>query len=630
MAEPRDATAATAAKNRELAAALPLDDPRDAELAERGHVAPLPGPVPGPDGSVAWDPDAGGAFLGSEAPPEVNPSLWRHARLSARHGLFEVADGIWQVRGADVSNITFVAGETGWIVVDALTTAETARAALALVTEHAGERPIKAVLYTHTHIDHFGGLRGIVSDEDLAAGLRIIAPDGFLEAAVSENVIAGPAMARRAEYMFGGLLPRGPRGHVDAGIGMTMPRGTPGLVAPTELIETTGTVLEIDGRTVEFQLTPETEAPAEMNFLFVEQRALCVAENCSGTLHNLYTPRGAPIRDGLGWSEYISEAIDLFRGRYDVTFACHHWPRWGEAETLHHLETQRDLYRYIHDQSIRLANAGLTAEEAAEELALPESLRDEFACREYYGTVSHNVKAVYQRYLGWFDGNPAHLNPHPPVEAARRYVDYMGGADAVLARARETFEEGDYRWVAEVVNHVVFADPSNRAARELQADALEQLGYQAESGPWRAFYLTGALELREGVTPGRTLADAPNVDVLAALTAEMVLHVVGVRIDGPRADGRVIELDVVFTDVDEAFALTVSHGALSHPRGTRDKAPATVRAPRLAFLAVIGGVVSAADALAAGAIEIEGDAAVLDELLDLLEAPPGRFAIVEP
>jgi len=629
VSEPREATSTTAARNAELAGSLPLGDRRDFELATRGHVAPLPGPVPGPEGGTAWDPNAGRAFLDGDAPPEVNPSLWRHAKLSATHGLFEVAEGIWQVRGADVSNITFVAGETGWIVVDALTTAETARAAFALVNEHAGERPIRAVLYTHTHIDHFGGLRGLVSDEELA-DVRIIAPDGFLEAAVSENVIAGPAMARRAEYMFGGLLPRGPRGHVDAGIGMTMPRGTPGLVAPTELIEATGTVLEIDGRTVEFQLTPETEAPAEMNFLFTDHRALCVAENCSGTLHNLYTPRGAQIRDGLGWSKYISEAIELFDGRFDVTFACHHWPRWGQPECRHHLETQRDLYRYIHDQSIRLANAGLTMEEAAEELALPESLRDEFACREYYGTVSHNVKAVYQRYLGWFDGNPAHLNPHPPVEAGRRYVEYMGGADAVLARARDSFEEGDYRWVAEVVNHVVFADPENTAARELQAEALEQLGYQAESGPWRAFYLTGAMELREGVTPGRTLADAPNVDVLQALTAEMVLHVVGVRIDGPRADGRLIELDVVFNDVDESFALTVSHGALSHPRGTRQDAPATVRAPRLAFLAVIGGVVSAADAIAAGAIEVDGDAAVLDELLDLLEAPPARFPIVTP
>ena len=629
MSAPRDATAATAARNAQLTASLPLADPRDAELATRGRLAPLPGPVAGPDGETVWDP-AAGAFLEADPPPEVNPSLWRQARLNAEHGLFEVRDGVYQVRGADISNITFVAGEKGWVVVDALTTAETARAALDLVTGHLGARPVSAVIYTHSHIDHFGGLRGIASEEDLANGLRIIAPAGFLDAAVRENVIAGPAMARRAEYMFGGQLPRGPRGHVDAGIGVTVPRGTPGLVAPTESITETGTVLEVDGLTIEFQLTPETEAPAEMNFLFVDHGALCMAENCSGTLHNLYTPRGAEVRDGLGWSEYITEAIERFRGRFDVTFACHHWPRWGEEAALRHLETQRDLYRYIHDQSIRLANGGYTMEEAAEELALPASLRDEFACREYYGTVSHNVKAVFQRYLGWFDGNPAHLQPHPPVEAGRRYVDYMGGSEAVLARARESFAEGDYRWVAEVVNHVVFADPENLAARELQADALEQLGYQAESGPWRSFYLTDALELREGVAPGRTMADSPNLDLLAALSAEMVLHVVGVRIDGPRADGRVIELDVVFTDVDEAFALTVAHGALSHPRGSRSGAPATVRAPRLAFLALIGGVVTVADALAAGAIEIEGDQGALEELLSLLEAPPGRFPIVSP
>ncbi len=629
MTAPRDASPATAARNAEVAASLPLSDPRDAELATRGRIAALPGPVLGPEGRTVWDPGAG-AFLDGEPPPEVNPSLWRQAGLNAEHGLFEVRDGVYQVRGADISNITFVAGAKGWVVVDALTTAETARAALDLVTEHLGRRPVTAVIYTHSHIDHFGGLRGLATEEDLANGLRIIAPAGFLDAAVRENVIAGPAMARRAEYMFGGQLPRGPRGHVDAGIGVTVPTGTPGLVAPTESISETGTVLKVDGLTVEFQLTPETEAPAEMNFLFVDHAALCMAENCSGTLHNLYTPRGAEVRDGLGWSEYITEAIERFRGRFEVTFACHHWPRWGEQAALHHLETQRDLYRYIHDQSIRLANAGHTPEEAAEELALPASLSDEFACREYYGTVSHNVKAVFQRYLGWFDGNPAHLNPHPPVEAARRYVDYMGGAEALLTRARESFDQGDYRWVAQVVNHVVFAHPDNAAARELQADALEQLGYQAESGPWRSFYLTGALELREGVAPGSTMADAPNLDLLSALTAEMVLHVVGVRVDGPRADGRVIELDVVFTDVDEDFALTVAHGALSHPRGRRPGAPATVRAPRLAFLALIGGVVTVADALAAGAVEIEGDAAVLEELLSLLESPPGRFPMVTP
>jgi alkyl sulfatase BDS1-like metallo-beta-lactamase superfamily hydrolase len=581
------------------------------------------------DGSGhAWDP-AAGEFLAADCPPEVNPSLWRHAGLNAEHGLFEVCDGVYQVRGADISNIAFVAGESGWVVVDALTSAETSAAALALVTEHLGARPVRAVIYTHSHIDHFGGIRGLLSEEDLAGGVRIIAPEGFLHAAVRENIVAGPAMARRSEYMFGGLLPRGPRGHVDAGVGATLPRGTPGLVAPTETVAETGTVLEIDGLAVEFQLTPETEAPAEMNFLFADRRALCMAENCSASLHNLYTPRGAEVRDALAWSGYIGEAIERFRGRFDVVFACHHWPRWGEDAGLHHLETQRDLYRYIHDQSIRLANAGLTMEEAAEELALPDSLRDEFACREYYGTVNHNVKAVFQRYLGWFDGNPANLHPHPPVEVARRYLDFMGGADAVLARARDSFAQGDYRWVAEVVNHVVFAEPGNRAARELQADALEQLGYQAESGPWRSFYLSGAQELREGIDEGvEPLTVSP--DLLGSLSAEMVLHVVGVRVDGPRADGRVVELDVVFTDVGESFALTLAHGALSHPRGERADAPATVRGPRLAFLAVAARVVAPADAVAAGAIEVEGDDAVLDEFVSLLEVPPGRFPIVTP
>lgn len=628
MPEPREATAATAAANAAVGAALPPAGEGDRALATRGRVAPLAGPVTRANGGVAWDPGAG-AFLDAPCPPEVNPSLWRQARLNAEHGLFEVCDGIHQVRGADLSNITFVAGAGGWVVVDALTSEETARAALALVDQHLGPRPVTAVIYTHSHIDHFGGIRGLLSAEDLAEGVRIIAPEGFLDAAVRENVIAGPAMARRAEYMYGGLLSRGPRGHVDAGLGVTVPKGNPALVAPTESISETGTRLRVDGVHVEFQLTPGTEAPAEMNILFTGHRALCMAENCSATMHNLYTPRGAEVRDALAWSTYIDEAIELFRGRFDAMFACHHWPRWGQAEALHHLESQRDLYRYLHDQTIRLANRGLTMDEAAEELELPPSLAREFSCREYYGTVSHNVKAVYQRYLGWFDGHPAHLHRHPPEQAAARYVDYMGGPGAVLDRARESFEAGDYRWVAEVVGHVVFADPGNIDARELQAAALEQLGYQAESGPWRSFYLTGALELRHGVGESAAPA-AAAAGLVAALPAEAVLQLVGVRLDGPRADGRTLELDVLFTDTGEAFALTVRHGALSTRTGERDDAPVTVRGARLSLLAVVAGVVSVADAVSAGAIEVEGRAAVLDELLSLLEAPPGRFPIVTP
>jgi alkyl sulfatase BDS1-like metallo-beta-lactamase superfamily hydrolase len=388
--------------------------------------------------------------------------------------------------------------------------------------------------------------------------------------------------------------------------------------------------MTIAGLDFEFMLAPDSEAPAEMHWFIAQFGAVTAAENCCHTLHNTYSIRGTKIRDPLAWSKYLQQTIDLWGDRVEVMYGMHHWPAWGREHVLEMLGMGRDGYRFINDETLRLANHGLTPSEIAEQVEFPPALSHHWAMRGYYGTLNHNVKATYVNYLGWFDGNPATLHTHPPAEAAKRYVEFMGGADAALEKARGAFELGDYRWVAEVVNHVVFADPGSQAARDLQADALEQLGYQAESGPWRAFYLSGALELREGVAPGRTLADAPNVDVLAALTAEMVLHVVGVRIDGPRADGRVIELDVVFTDVDEPFALTVSHGALSHPRGTRPEAPATVRAPRLAFLAVIGGVVSAADALEAGAIEIEGDAAVFDELLGLLEAPPGRFPIVTP
>jgi alkyl sulfatase BDS1-like metallo-beta-lactamase superfamily hydrolase len=640
---PKDATEATRAAHAAAAAALPWHDRADFERATRGRIAgPSSQQVLGPGGLPAWDLDAY-AFLQGEPPATVHPSLWRQAQLNATAGLFEVVPGVYQVRGLDLSNVTFVAGDTGWVVVDPLTTAVTARAALDLVTEHLGERPVRAVIYTHSHVDHFGGVRGVVDEEEVAAGrVPIVAPAGFLEAAISENVVAGTVMSRRATYMYGMLLPRGPRGHVDAGLGKSTPLARAGLLAPTDEVHATGEERVLDGVRLELQLTPGAEAPAEMNFLFPDLRLLCMAENCTATFHNVYTPRGAQVRDALAWSKYVQEAIERFGDRADVVCASHHWPRFGREDALHFLGVQRDLYRYVHDQTMRLANHGLTMDEIAEALTLPEELAREWSARGYYGTLNHNAKAVYQRYLGWFDGNPAHLHPLPPVEAARRYVEWMGGSAEVLRRARAAFDAGDLRWVAQVVDHVVFAEPGNEEARLLQADALEQLGYQAESGPWRSFYLTGAQELRHGVPRSLPALGTANPEIVAAMTTEMLLDYLAVRLDGPRAAGRriVCDLEVVDGgDVDaepQRWTVVLERGAL-HAVAGRHAGPAeggradvTLALARPALAALVTGEASPADLAAQGHLVLEGDASALDDLLELCDRFDFWFDIVTP
>ncbi len=626
MTTPRDATSTTRQAQARILTCLPVDDGQDFTDARRGFIDTLPdATILGARGTPVWTLEPYD-FLDGDCPDTVNPSLWRQARLNAIHGLFEVTPGIYQVRNFDISNITFIEGKTGYLVVDPLTSAEPAAAALALMRKHRGDKPVTGVIYTHSHVDHYGGIRGVASDEDIAAGLRILAPEGFLEEAVSENVLAGNAMSRRATYMYGSLLPRGPKGHVDSGLGKAVSQGQVGLVPPTETISTTGTRITIDGIEIEFQVTPGTEAPAEMNFYFPQFRALCMAENCSCHMHNLYTPRGAQVRDARAWSHYIHEAMEMFGQQTDVLFASHHWPRWGSDRAEAFLRKQRDMYKYIHDQTLRLANHGLTPNEIAETLEMPPSLAAEWYTRGYYGTLSHNTKAVYQRYLGWFDGNPAHLDPHPPSAAGQRYVDLAGGAEALLAAGRKAYDEGDYRWTAELVNHLVFAEPDNQEARSLQAAALEQLGYQAESGPWRDFYLTGAQELRNP----RPKSDTPRqaaAGQLRSLPGDKLLDSLSVRLNGDKAGALNLALNLTFTDTGERFLVAVENAVLNHWADRQAEGAPEVHLSRATLIQLVLGEAEADGAEAAGQLKGARNLAPLIAALDRFDF---WFEIVAP
>jgi alkyl sulfatase BDS1-like metallo-beta-lactamase superfamily hydrolase len=607
--------------NRDLLRSLPFDDTQDFEDARRGLIGRLdPCVIRAADGRVVWDNESYG-FLGGAAPESVNPSLWRQSQLVAMDGLFEVVPGIYQVRGFDLSNVTFVEGGTGVLVIDPLISTETAAAALALYREHRGERPVVGVIYTHSHIDHFGGVKGVTSQADVDAGrCEIIAPVGFLEPAIAENVYAGTAMARRAGYMYGAVLERGPDGQVGAGLGQTTSSGTVTLIIPTVSIATTGEERVVDGIRMEFQLTPGTEAPAEMNVFFADHGALCMAENTTHTLHNILTIRGALVRDPRIWARYITEAIDKFGDRTDVVFASHHWPTWGRSRALGYLALQRDLYAYLHDQTLRMLNRGMVGSEIAEAIQMPPALEAAWHARGYYGSVSHNVKAVYQRYMGWYDGNPAHLWQHIPTEAGRRYVAAMGGADAVLRTARSAFDEGDFRWVAELVNHLVFAEPENAAARALQADALEQLGFGAENGTWRSAYLAGATELRRGSfgTPTAT----SSADLLGALSPDQVFDAIAIRVDGPRAWDLALSIGVSLADTGQSYRLDLRNGVLVHREAPVDDVALVIRASREALPGLLMGSTQG--------ITLEGDATVLARLLAVLEAPDPDFTIVTP
>ncbi len=605
---------------------LPFNDTTDFTDADRGFIAALtPCVIRAADGRVVWDNDVY-SFLAGDAPTSVHPSLWRQSTLTAKQGLYEVVPGIYQVRGFDISNISFVEGDTGIIVIDPLVSTEVAAAALALYRAHRGDRPVMAVIYTHSHVEHFGGVLGVTTQPDVDAGrVAVLAPEGFTGHAVQENVYAGPAMARRATYMYGTLLARSPRGQVGCGLGQAPSAGEVALIVPTVDVRATGETHTIDGVQIEFQLAPGTEAPAEMHFYFPRFRALCMAENATHNLHNLLTLRGALVRDPHAWSGYLTEAIDVFAERSDVVFASHHWPTWGRARIVEFLSLQRDLYAYLHDQTLRLLNCGHTGAEIAETLQLPPALEDTWHTRGYYGSVSHNVKAVYQRYMGWFDGNPARLWPHPPEPLAARYVDAMGGMNRVVELARRAFDNGDFRWTATLLDHAIFADSAHTAARDLYADTLEQLAYGAENATWRNFFLSGAAELRNGNFG--TATQPTSLSLLSQLTPEQIFDGLAISVNGPRAWDLHLAIDIVLADRDTNHRLTLRNGVLVHRNVSADPATADVTVTLDSTSRLLA---AASGDLSSPGLDIAGEKAALQAFLGVLDRPDPAFNIVTP
>ncbi|QGZ65575.1 alkyl/aryl-sulfatase [Paraburkholderia acidisoli] len=625
-------TASTIAAHRAALESLPLEDGLDEKEARRGSVATVPdAEVRDEYGRLIWSLAEYGFLDPQDAPPTAHPALWRQARLNRIHGLFKVTERIYQVRGFDLANMTIVEGDTGIIVIDPLTVKETASAALDLYYAHRPKRPVIAVIYSHSHTDHFGGVKGVTSVEDVRAGrVAVIAPAGFMEEAVSENVLAGRAMDRRAQFQFGHTLARGACCQIDSGLGKNMPSGTVTLIEPTVLIEQESETHVIDGVEIVFQLTPESEAPAEMHFFFPQFRALNLAENATRTLHNLCPLRGAQVRNARLWSHYLNLALERYAPHADVVLAQHHWPTWGNERLTRFLEQQRDLYKYLHDQTVRLMNQGRTAPEIAEEMMLPDSLRAQWHTHGYYGTVSHNVKAIYQHYLSWYDGNPSHLHALPDEQSAPRYVEYMGGIAAIMERARRDFDNGDYRWVAEVMNRVVFADPQCREARELGAAALEQMGFQAESATWRNAFLLGARELREGVGDGSRHSTRGG-DLLQAMTPGQFFDFLAVTVNGEKAQVLDLRIDWVFTERDQRYALRVANGALTWSKTPhRAAVDFVVHMNDAAQVLVLMGETGFLSAIEKAFVSVEGNRTWFDAFVATLERGNGRFNVVEP
>lgn len=632
-ADPKPATETTKQVNQSLLESLPFSDKKDFENAQKGLIAKQDTvTIKNDKGDVVWDLEAYKKYISLDkpAPDSVNPSLWRNAQLNMINGLFEVTDGIYQVRGYDLSNITFIKGETGWIVFDPLISQETAKAALDFVNEQLGERPVVAVIYSHSHIDHFGGVRGIVNEEDVAAGkVQILAPDHFTEHAVSENVIAGNAMGRRAIYMYGALLPRNEFGGVNGGLGQTTSTGLATLIKPTDTITKTGDERTIDGVKMVFQYTPGTEAPTEMNTWFPDKKALWMAENTTNTMHNILTLRGAQVRDALIWSAFLNETIEKWGDQVEVKFQSHHWPMWGKEDIVNYFKKQRDMYKYTHDQTVRLMNMGYIGSEISEMIAFPESLDKNWSTRGYYGTLRHNSRAVYQRYMGWYNGNPSDLNNLPPADAAKKYVEYMGGEDAVLQKAQSDFDKGEYRWVAEALKQVVFANPDSEKGKALLADTYEQLGYQAESGPWRSEYLQGAFELRNGVpSTGGVVTASP--DVIKNMPPTMLFDYLSVRINPEKAAGKTFSINIDFTDLKEKYTLSMENSVLNYTSKVADKADASLTLSKSTLDDIQLGNITLEKAIADGDVKVDGDSQVFQDFVGMLDKFDFWFNIVTP
>ncbi len=626
--ETKAATQFTKDKNDMVYELLDFNDKSEFENANRGFIAaPDSLEIKAEDGTIVWSQDAY-KFIEKEAPDSANPSLWRNTRLNHIYGLFKVVDGIYQVRGYDMSNITFIKGETGWIVYDPLMTVECAKAAFELVKENLGDYPVKAVIYSHSHVDHYGGVLGIISEEQVQKGdVKIFAPEGFEEHAVSENVFAGKAMGRRASYQYGTLLDGGETGSLCIGIGMGQSCGSISYVSPTDIITKTGQKVTVDGVEMEFQLTPGTEAPSEMNTWFPQKNALWMAENCTGTLHNLYTLRGAQVRDGQAWSEYLMESLKLYGDKAEVVFQAHNWPHWGNDVIKEYITNTAAVYKFINDQTLYYINKGYTSTEIANMIKLPDGLEKVWYTRQYYGTVAHNSKAVYQKYMGWYDANPIHLGELPPSESAKKYVEYFGDVNEVLIKAKEDYDKGEYQWVAELTNMLVYADPSNTAARYLCADALEQLAYAAESGTWRNAYLCAAQELRFGTNTNESTRAKSANGLITHMTPKMILQYLGIITDTTLISDLSFTANIVLPS--ENFTLIVKNGVVLYEEGVLSPSPDVTWTTNKAGLF---GIIQKNPDMISQYLKQEGNSELLDKLLSGITGFDDAkfFSIIEP
>ena len=611
----------TVARQAALRDSLPFEDQRDFDESRRGFIAaPDYRRIEDRSGNTVWDIGKYDFLLTGEEFDSIHPSLQRQATLNMNYGLFEVVPGkIYQVRGFDLANMTVVRGETGWIVFDVLLVKETAAAALELVNQQLGERPVSAVVYSHSHADHFGGIHGVVDEEDVRSGkVAIIAPRGFMDHAIAENIYAGSAMTRRASYQYGRMLPISPSGQIDSAIGKATASGVVGLLAPTRVIEDDYEELLVDGVRMVFQNTPGTEAPAEMNTWFPDFKAFWAAENITATIHNIYTLRGALVRDALQWSKSINEALYRFGGEADVMLASHNWPRWGNSRIQEVMRAQRDAYANLNNQVLHLVNQGVTINEIHNEYRVPDSLAQQWSVRQYHGSEFHNARAVANRYLGYWDGNPATLAPLSPADSAPLYVEMMGGADAVLVKGRSLFEEGKYLHAMEIVNKLVYAEPDNRSAKNLLASVFEQLGYQYESASMRNSFLSAAQELRSGV-PGNLGVDPAGPDAMRALTASQWWDAVAIRVDSHKADGIQFKMNFVMPDVAEEMVVEMSNGTLTHISGfTVPDADVTLTINRVELLPVMMKQVTLGDQIRAGKAQVAGDVRALAQLRSTL------------